>query len=112
AGIGVTVGSVHASTGLAEGYDEGDGRFANAGAVTITNTGTRAAEVRLALDPSSATSNLPAAITVSIGAVAAEAECTPSATLADAQSGTLGTGSAATPFEYRSSAVPAELGPE
>lgn len=67
--------------------------LALAGTVTITNTGSRAAEYTLAIGPGSASSPaLPAAVQVAAAPVADALDCSPGATLSGARTGTLETG--------------------
>jgi len=89
-------------------YDEVTEAYATAGAVTITNAGTRDADYRLTVTPHDATTpTMPEQITVAVGSVANPAACTVAASLDDEQTGTL-----AAEFAYDSADVPLQLAPE
>jgi len=108
---GITVPSETVTTGLGAGYDEAAGVFANAGALTVTNTGDREATYRLTIQPSSSTATLPAAIQVAVGTVATTGACTTTVALTNAQTGALGSGDTAQDFLYTSETVPTKLAP-
>src|SRR5699024_1756266 len=67
--------------------------LALAGTVTITNTGSRAAEYTLTIAPGPASSPaLPAAVQIAAAPMAGALDCSPGATLNGARTGTLATG--------------------
>jgi len=110
--LGVQAGA--ASTGIGQSgdlsglnvvYDEAAGVYAAAGAVTLTNTGSRAASYSLtatAVDPS--VPNLPGAVSIAVGSVPGAGSCSSTATLGAPASGNL-----ASPFVYDSSGSAMQL---